>query len=123
MRNDDDIRRRRQCNETAAAAASDVRKYAVYSAVDLSCCATARLDASRKSEGMANVVLAHLAIKKWSDKTSKKQESRESSTERADETTTDSKERGNDKKTAYEVSTARAFCVTARERERETSSH
>ena len=102
MRNDDDIRRRRQCNETAAAA-SDVRKYAVYSAVDLSCCATARLDASdRKSDGMANVVLAHLAVKKWSDKTSKKQESRESSTERADETTTDSKERGNDKKTAYE---------------------
>ncbi|XP_065829852.1 cilia- and flagella-associated protein 46-like isoform X2 [Oscarella lobularis] len=42
-------------------------------------------------------------IKKWSDKTSKKQESRESSTERADETTTDSKERGNDKKTAYEI--------------------
>ena len=103
MRNDNDIRRRRQCNETAAAA-SDVRKYAVRSAVDLSCCATARLDASRKSDGMAtsNVVLAHLAVKKWSDKTSKKQESRESSTERADETTTDSKERGNDKKTAYE---------------------
>ena len=51
---------------------------------------------------VGNVVLAHLAVKKWSDKTSKKQESRESSTERADETTTDSKERGNDKKTAYE---------------------